>query len=74
MVRRRADLAAAARKGVRSPEQLAEFAALHPEATRRLVAAAAAAPLPVALRPAPAPATTPGSSSPTAKPKRTVKL
>lgn len=72
MVRRRAELAAAERKGVRSPEQLAEFAALYPEAARRLVAAAAAAPLPVALRPAPA--TTPEPSSPAAKPKRTVKL
>jgi len=74
MVRRRAELAAAERKGVRSPEQLAEFAALYPEAARRLVAAAAAAPLPVALRPAPAPGTTPEPSSPAAKPKRTVKL
>lgn len=67
MVRRRAEVAAAARKGVRSPDQLAEQAALHPEATRRLVEAAAGFPV---RKPATAP-----STAPTTRPaKRKVQL
>lgn len=81
MVRRRAELAAARRQGVRSPDQLAEQAARHPNATRRFVAAAARFPVrkPGTAPPALAAGVSPAAPAPSPAPpgravKRGVKL